>query len=301
MAKLLAPFCPFVADELYGNLVAGHDPNAPASVHLTDWPTSGGRADEALETAMAAAREAVSLGRGARAEAKIKVRLPLAEAVIASTGDGTNEIDGLIDLIKDELNVKSVRFVSDPAELVDVALKPNFRELGPRFGKEMKALSAAIGELPSVETARQLDAGEVVKVTLGDREVGLSSDDILREARASQGYVVGNAGGMAVGLSTELTPELRREGLSRDVIRLVQDARRTADLRVDQRIRLHLDGSGPVREAIDEHRDAIANETLATELTVGHGAPFAGVAHDEHVIEGEPLAVRLEPADDDGR
>lgn len=297
IAKLLAPFCPFVADELYANLVAGHDPAAPASVHLADWPTSMGRRDAALETGMAAAREAVSLGRGARAEAKIKVRLPLSEAVVASAGNRSSEIDGLVDLIKDELNVKSVRFVSDPGELVDVALKPNFRELGPRFGKEMKALAAVIGALPSVETARRLDAGEAVTVTLGDREVELSADDILREARASEGYVVGNAGGMAVGLATELTPELRREGLSRDVIRLVQDARRTADLQVDQRIRLHLDGSGLVREAIDAYRGAIASEALATELTVGHGAPFAGVAHEEHVVDGEPLAIRLDVAE----
>ena len=237
------------------------------------------------------------MGRGARAEAKIKVRLPLSEAVVASAGNRSSEIDGLVDLIKDELNVKSVRFVSDPGELVDVALKPNFRELGPRFGKEMKALAAVIGALPSVETARRLDAGEAVTVTLGDREVELSADDILREARASEGYVVGNAGGMAVGLATELTPELRREGLSRDVIRLVQDARRTADLQVDQRIRLHLDGSGLVREAIDAYRGAIASEALATELTVGHGAPFAGVAHEEHVVDGEPLAIRLDVAE----
>ncbi len=296
-ARLLAPFCPFVADELYANLVAGHDPSAPDSVHLADWPTSGGRRDAALEAGMATAREAVSLGRGARAEAKIKVRLPLQEAVIASAGNGASEIDELIELIRDELNVKSVRFVSDPGELVDVALKPNFRELGPRFGKEMKALAAAIGELPTSETARKLDGGEPVRVRLGDREVELSSQDILREARPTEGYVVGNAGGMAVGLATELTPELRREGLARDVIRLVQDARRTADLRVDQRIRLHLDGSGLVREAIDTHREAIAAETLAVQLSVGHGAPFAGVAREEHLVEGEPLAIRFEGAE----
>ena len=116
------------------------------------------------------------------------------------------------------------------------------------------------------------------------------------EARPSEGYAVGQDAALAVGLATEITPDLRREALAREVVHAVQGARRAAGLRVEERIHLHLDGSGALREAIEEHRDAIAGETLATRLTVGHGAPFAGLRHEEHVIDGEPLALRLERA-----
>jgi isoleucyl-tRNA synthetase len=107
---------------------------------------------------------------------------------------------------------------------------------------------------------------------------------------------VGQDAALAVGLATEITPDLRREALAREVVHAVQGARRAAGLRVEERIALHLDGSGEVREAIEEHRDAIAAETLATRLSVGHGAPFAGLRHEEHIVDGEPLALRLERA-----
>ena len=148
LALLVAPFCPFVAEEMYGTLVAAHDSEAPESVHLADWPSPRGRHDPGLEAAMAASREAVAVGRGARAEAKIKVRQPLAEAVVACPAGVADEIGSLVDLVAEELNVRRVRFVTDPGELVDVSLKPNYRRLGPRFGKGMPAVAAAVAGLP---------------------------------------------------------------------------------------------------------------------------------------------------------
>ena len=203
---------------------------------------------------MAAAREAVAVGRGARAEAKIKVRQPLAEAVVACPTGVAEEIGTLVDLVAEELNVRSVRFVTDPGELVDVTLKPNYRRLGPRFGKGMPAVAAAVAGLPPAETARSLDAGEPVAIEIEGVSEPLDSDDLLREARPAAGYAVGQDATLAVGLATEITPELRREALAREIIHAVQGARRTAGLRVEERIRLHLDGSGLIREAIDEHR-----------------------------------------------
>ena len=113
----------------------------------------------------------------------------------------------------------------------------------------------------------------------------------------SEGYAVGQDAALAVGLATEITPELRLEALAREIVHAVQGARRTAGLRVEERIVLHLDGSGLIREAIDAHRPAIAAETLATSLSVSHGAPFAGILHEEHVLDGEPFALRLDRAD----
>jgi isoleucyl-tRNA synthetase len=296
LSLLVAPFCPFVAEELYGALVAAHDPEAPESVHLADWPAPSGRRDPELEGAMAAARAVVAMGHRARKEAQLKVRQPLAEAVVACPPAVAEGAGGLTDLIAEELNVGRVRFVTDPGELVAVTLKPNYRRLGPRFGPRMPEVARAVQALPAAEAARALDAGEPVEISLNGAAERLEGEDLLREARPTEGYAVGQDATLAVGLSTEITPALRREGLAREVVHTVQGARRAAGLRVEERISLHLDGSGDLREAIDEHRAAIAAETLAVRLTVGHGAPFAGLRREEHVLDGEPLALRLERA-----
>jgi isoleucyl-tRNA synthetase len=295
IALLAAPFTPFVADEIHGNLVAAHDAGAPESVHLADWPAPRGRHDPALEAAMGAVLEAVALGRGARAEARVKVRQPLAEAVVACPPATAAAMAGLSGLVADELNVKGVRFATDPGELVEVSVKPNYRALGPRFGPLMPEVARAVAALDGAETVRALDAGEPVAIAVGDRLEPLGPDEVLREVRPSTGYAVAQNGAMAVGLALELTPELRLEGLARELVHAVQNARRAAGLRVEERIRLHLDGSGVLREAIEAHRGHIAAETLAERLTAGHGAPFAGTHREELILDGEPLALRLEP------
>jgi len=300
VALLIAPICPFVAEELYGNLVAAHDPGASPSVHLAYWPESGGMIDQELEDAMAAARVAVSLGRGARAEAKIKIRQPLAQAVIACPPATAAALEGLRELIGRELNVHEVRFVTDPGELVAVTIKPNYRTLGPRFSRAMPALATAVAQLPAAETARAVESGADVEVQIDGHAHRLGPDDLLVSARPTEGYAVGQESGMAVGLTTEITPVLRREGLSREIVHAVQNARRAAGLRVEQHIALHLDGSGPVREAVDEFRSHIAAETLVDRLSVGHGAPFAGVHHEELVLDGEPIAIRIDALGADG-
>jgi isoleucyl-tRNA synthetase len=293
-ARLLAPFCPFVTEEIHDNLVAGHDPAAPTSVHLADWPSPGDRRDEALERAMGLAMQVASLGHAARAESRLKVRQPLAEAVIACPPEVAAALEPLLGTVAEELNVRSVRLVSDPGELVEVTLKPNYRALGPRFGRRMPAVAAAVAALPAAEAVRALDAGESVTVEVDGGPETLGPDDLLREARPSEGYAVAQDGALSVGLATELTPALRREGLAREVVHAVQGARRAAGLRVEERIALHLDGSGVIREAIDEHRAHIGAETLAERMSVGHGAPFAGLRREELTIDGEPLALRLD-------
>jgi isoleucyl-tRNA synthetase len=300
VALLIAPICPFVADELYGNLVAAHDPSAPPSVHLAQWPVSRDRIDPELEDAIAAARSAVSLGRGARSESKIKIRQPLAQAVIACPPTTAVALERVRDLIARELNVHAVRFVTDPGELVAVTIKPNYRTLGPRFGKAMPALAAAVAQLPGVATARVIESGASVAVLCDGAMHELRPDDLLVTARPTEGYAVGQESGMAVGLTTEITAPLRREGLAREIVHAIQNARRAAGLRVEDRIALHLDGSGPVREAIDEFRAQIASETLVDRLSVGHGAPFAGLHREELVLDGEPIAIRIDRVDADG-
>ena len=132
--------------------------------------------------------------------------------------------------------MRSVRFVTDPGELVEVTLKPNYRRLGPRFGAGMPAVAAAVAALPPAETARALDAGGTVEIVVDGAPAVLDSDDLLREARPSEGYAVGQDAALAVGLATEITHELRLEALAREIVHAVQGARRTAGLRVEERI-----------------------------------------------------------------
>ena len=296
ISLLLAPFCPFVADEMWGNLVAAHDDSTAPSVHLADWPAPGGRRDEQLEQAMAAAMEATTLGRSARKEAKLKVRQPLQEAVIACPPATARVLEGLSGIVAEELNVREVRFVTDAGGLVQVSLKPNYRTLGPRMGKEMPAMAEAVAALDPTATVQALDAGQSVTVSVAGRDEVLNDDDFLREVRPSEGYAVAEGGALAVGLATELTPELEMEGLARDLVRAIQTARRAADLKVEDRIVLHLDGSGRIREAIDAHRAWIAGEVLASELTVGHGVPFTPLHREDGEIDGEPVAISLSRA-----
>ncbi|HJZ61359.1 MAG TPA: isoleucine--tRNA ligase [Miltoncostaeaceae bacterium] len=296
IALLIAPFCPFVAEELHGNLVAAHDPAAPESVHLADWPEAGGRRDLALEAAMASVREAVSLGRAARKESGVRVRQPLPEAVVACSPQEAEAMGPLAGMVADELNVKSVRFVTDPGELVEVAVKPNYRTLGPRFGREMPAVAAAVAALDPSEAVRTLDAGGAVAIAVDGREEALGAEDLLREVRPAARYAVAQEGRVAVGIAVEVTPELRREGLAREIVHAVQAARREAGLRVDERIRLHVDGSGAVRDAVERHGGEIAGETLAVAVTVGHGTPFAAAGRSDAILDGEPLAISIAPA-----
>ncbi len=295
ITHLLAPFCPFVADAMYGNLVAGHDPAAPSSVHLADWPRPRPeRRDPQLVAAMAVVRDVVSLGRSARKDAKIRVRQPLGEAVVACSPATADAVRAHAGLIAEELNVREVRCITDPAELVEVAVKPNYRSLGPRFGKAMPQVAAAFGALDGSQVVRALDEGGVVHISVDGTDHDIASDDVLREVRPSEGYVVATDGPVAVGLATAIDERLRLEGMAREVIHAVQAVRKAADLRVEERILLHLDSSGPLREAIDAHRERIRTETLADDLTVGHGAPFAGVHREEQMLDGEPLAVRID-------
>ncbi|MGA0067846.1 MAG: isoleucine--tRNA ligase [Miltoncostaeaceae bacterium] len=296
ISLLVAPFCPFVADEMWGNLVASHDDTAPPSVHLADWPAPGARRDEQLERAMAAAMEATTLGRSARKEAKLKVRQPLAEAVIACPPSTARELEGLTGIVAEELNVRDVRFVTDAGGLVQVSLKPNYRTLGPRMGPNMPAMADAVAALDPTATVQVLDAGGTVTVSVNGNDEVLGDDDLLREVRPSEGYAVAEGGALAVGLATEITPELEMEGLARDLVRAIQNARRDADLKVEDRIRLHLDGSARIREAIDAHRGWIAGEVLATELTVGHGVPFTPLHREDGEIDAEPVAISLSRA-----
>jgi isoleucyl-tRNA synthetase len=281
VAQLLAPFTPFVADEIWETLDGGGD-----SVHLSDWPQPGER-DLELETAMAVARETVRLGLAARGQAKVKVRQPLHEAVVVASGPERAAIERLADVITSELNVKGLRFVADADDLGSYEIKPNYRTLGPRFGKAMPRVAAAVAALDPAHVSVAARNGESVRISIDGSEHALTPADLLLSMQPLEGYQLEREGSHAVALELALDDGLIREGLAREVVHAIQGARKDAGLDVSDRIALTLGGDEELLAAAREHEGYVAGEVLAT--SVGYG----GANGHEARIEGRPLHISV--------
>jgi isoleucyl-tRNA synthetase len=279
VCKLLAPFTPFIADEIYDNL-DGSEP----SVHLCDFPQPGER-DLALESAMAVARETVRLGLAARGQAKVKVRQPLHEAVVVAAGREREAIERLADVVSDELNVKELRFVEEADELGSYEVKPNYRTLGPRFGKQMPMVAAAVAGLDPGHVAAALREGRTVAITVGGGDHELTGEDLLITMKPLEGYLVEREGSHAVALVSEIDDDLRVEGWARDIVRAVQNARQAAGLQISDRILLTFDGDEELLAAARAHEDYIAAETLATRVG------YEPVDSEPVMIDDRPLRI----------
>jgi isoleucyl-tRNA synthetase len=267
ISRLLAPFTPFVAEELWRNLAAGRD-GAPDSVHLSDYPPAESpRADPSLDDAMAAARSIVEIGRRIRTETKVRIRQPLLEAVVHHPGDH-EALRPLLDLVAEELNVKTVEFAETVEQLGRWRAKPDFQLLGPRLGARVKDVASALSADDGT-IAATLARGEPVTVSTPAGEVSLEPSDVDLAQETVPGWGVGSDSGLTVALELELTDDLRREGLARELVRLVQDARKAAGLEVSDRIALGISASGELTEALAANRGYVAGETLATEMVDG--------------------------------
>jgi isoleucyl-tRNA synthetase len=285
VSQLVAPLTPFLADELYENL-DGSEP----SVHLCDWPEPVGR-DEELEWQFEVAREAVELGRKARAEGKLGLRQPLREAVIVAGDRERAAMERFAALVRDELNVKELRFVGEADELGHWELKPNYRTLGPRFGNRMPKVAEAVAALDAQKAAQILRGGGTVGIDVDGEEQPLSLDDVQMVLQPLEGYQVERAGTHAVALNLELDDELVREGLAREIVRAIQNARKAAGLNVEDRIALDLGGDEVLLAAARAHEDYIAGEVLATAVTYD-GAYSGEVAE----IKGRQLRIAVQRA-----
>ena len=293
VAKLLAPFCPFIADEIYDNL-----DGTLASVHLCDFPTGEQVAprEQELERSMALARETVRLGLGARGKAKIKVRQPLGEAVVVADGREREAIERLADVVREELNVRDIRFVAAAEELGSYEMKANYRTLGPLFGKEMPLAAKAIAALDPAHVAAALRDGGEIGIAVGEREHTLTAQDVLLTMRAPEGYSVEREGAHAVALDLTIDEDLRRDGRSREIVHAVQNARKSAGLQVEDRIELALDGEPALLDAAATHSDYIVGETLAVDLDLSARAAQESAAMDyseQTEIEGLLLSISL--------
>jgi isoleucyl-tRNA synthetase len=275
LTLLLAPIVPFVTDYVWGVLRRA---GAPESVHLASWPAfDAALIDAELSAQMALARRLVELGRSARSAASVRTRQPLRRALIGAPGFAALP-DELRSLIAAELNVASLSVLS--GELVDYVVKPNFRALGRRFGRETPAVAAAIGAMPAADVAAAVLAGSAVTVPVpGGPAVAVGPDDLIVTQTPRAGWTVATDAGETVAIDTTVTPELRREGLAREVIRLIQEARKSDGLDVTDRIALRWSArDAELAGALTEHSALIAGEVLAVEFGPAEAAGASGAS-----------------------
>jgi isoleucyl-tRNA synthetase len=293
LTLLMAPFAPFVTDYVGGVL---RRPGAPESVHLASWPSFDESViDPRLSAQMALARRLVELGRSARSGASVRTRQPLRRALIGAAGFEELPAE-LRSLIAEELNVASLEVLGgDAGELVDYAVKPNFRALGRRFGRLTPEVAAAIAAMPAADIASAVRAGGTVTVPVSsgqDTSVGASAgasvgaDDVIVTQTPRAGWAVATDAGETVAIDTTVTPELRREGLAREVIRLVQDARKNDGLDITDRITFRWSARDPeLAAALDEHAALIGGEVLAVEFGPAGAAAGAGDGREHEDAE----------------
>jgi len=285
LALLLAPFCPFVADELHRNLARD-----PESVHLLDWPAADPSArDEALEAEMARAREVVSLGLAARMEAKLKVRRPLRKAFVLVPEGGVFS-EAVAAEVADALNVKHLEAVTDLEGLLDYSVVPNFRALGPRLGKALPQVKEALANVDGAAVRRALDVEGHYDLALADgTAVQLGPDDVDVRAASHEELALAQEAGYAVALDTTPDDELLAEGAARDVVRLINEQRKTLGFEIADRIAVRVSAPGRLGAAIHLHRDRIAADVLAVSFDLVEDLPDATVLD----VDGEPLGLDI--------
>ena len=287
VTQLMAPMAPFVTERVWADLVVSTDPEAPESVHLSSWPEQrADLVDPDLAERTRLARRITELGRAARAEAKVRTRQPLRRALVATSAHERLG-EELRREVAEELNVHEVEPLSAAGEgLVDHSAKGNFRALGKRFAQRTPLVAAAIAQADAARLALALDQGRAEVVVEGE-PVEVLPEEVIVSERPREGWSVVNEQGETVALDLELTEELRRAGLAREVVRLVQEARKGSGFEVSDRITLRwYADSEETAAALAAHEELIAREVLATEV-------LRGDSPDDLPHGGEELALRF--------
>ena len=294
VVQLIAPFMPFLAEDMYQNLVRSRDAQAPLSVHMTDWPQAQATAaDAALIRQFDTVQAIVRLGRTARAASGHRVRQPLSRTLVRVPDAAARAAaEAHLEQILEELNVKAVEFIAQDATLVTYRIKPNLPRLGKRHGKLIPAIRQALQGADGAAIAAAVARNEAVTLTVADTHVVFEPEDLLIETSSAEGYQSAEAEGFLVALDTRLDEGLLREGLARELVRTVQDARKQANLDVADRIRLSITGSAGVQDALKVYRQFIMGETLTTEWVDGG---FAAQFECEQSLEGETWRIALAP------
>ena len=272
LTKMIAPFTPFIAETLWKKLTEPFGSSVLKSVHLCDYPSPNADCiDQDLAESMKLLREIASLGRAARAAEKLKVRLPLSKVEVVLSDDSQIAwLQSHDELIREELNVKAVDYTTDGGDYVQYTIVPNFKRLGPKVGKQVPDVKKALAAADGNELLVQLQSTGKVSIELPSGALELDNEDIEIRLQAREGWAAAQGAGCVVVLNTEVTDELRREGIAKDVIRSIQSQRKELDCEYTQRIEIGIvTEDAEVTKAIQEHQSFIANETLADNLVLG--------------------------------
>jgi isoleucyl-tRNA synthetase len=300
LVKLLSPFIPFVTEEMYQNLVRSVDPDAPESVHHCGFPTANAAlVDEKLMEDMALAIRIASLGRSARGLGGVKLRQPLSSAIVAGPfGTGEDPLGPLADLVLDELNVKELRFTNDEREVVTYSLKPDRRILGPKFGVRLPAILEGVRALDAEAWATKLQSGEPLLVALEGETIELSADEVAVDTSPRKGFQTSHEGDYLVAVNVTLTDELIQEGLARELVRRIQNLRKDADFRIEDKIDTYYAGDPALAGVMRDYADYISQETLSVTMTEGKGPH--GSHSGDFEIEGKTITFHLLTVSGDG-
>ena len=285
LVKVAAPFVPFITEEIYQNLVVGLDKSATESVHLCTWPVVDENAiDKNLEKEMDLAYTIVKLGRSARNAANIKNRQPLSKMLLSTAAIPTYYGD----IIKDELNIKSVEFGADLSEHVNFEIKPNLPVLGRQYGKLIPGIRKEIASRNQMELAQRLQSGGTETITVDGTDIVLNSESVLVTMQGLEGYAFAGEGEIGVVLDTTITEELKEEGQLREITSKIQNMRKEKGFEVADKIKLFVSGNDMLINIIDKYSDVIKRETLTQEIVVNEDADYT-----ETVINGEKLNMTV--------
>ena len=268
-ARAAAPFIPFTTEAIYRAL---RTDRMPESVHLCDYPVPDDCRDEELEQQMELTMTAVSQGRFLRTKHNLKVRQPLARAVLAVADERLRKlVEGTKNIVAEELNVKQVDVVADEEEFVNLSCKANFKVLGSRFGKDMKLAAAKIASLSGAEIGKLVAGGKLAIELPDGRSEEIGADDLVIRRDEKPGMVAASENGVTIALATELTPELVAEGLARELVSKIQNLRKEKNFDVTDRIRVAYDAPAEAGRAFEAFKDYIAGEVLASDFAPGAG------------------------------
>jgi isoleucyl-tRNA synthetase len=288
--KSLAPFIPFITEEMYQNLVRAVRPEAYESIHHTSWPqVDPEMVDDELLEQMSLARKVASLGLSARKAANLKVRQPL-NKVLVNAGKAELGQD-LVDIVMDELNVKEFEFVEQEGSLVQYRVLPDNKLLGPKFGARFPEVRAALAQADPSKIAAEIKAGLPVLLEVAGETVELAPETILVNTEPMPGLAVSGDKYITVGIDASVTPELKAEGMAREIVRRVQDMRKNAGFNIEDRITTYYQAGEQLTEVFHTWGDYITSETLTTQLL--NALPVEGVYVEEHKLEDETLILAV--------
>ncbi|MGB2955902.1 MAG: class I tRNA ligase family protein [Anaerolineales bacterium] len=292
MSRSLAPVIPFLTEQIYQNLIRSVYPDAHQSIHHTLWPKVDQNAiDQKLIDQMKLARETASQGLSARSNAGIKVRQPLAQ-VLVHVKEGRAELDEeLIEIVQDELNVKALSFVQDAKSLLAYKVLPDNRALGPKYGADFPKVQTALSEQDPDEIVNLVNEGKNVPLELDGKQILLTAEEVLIRTEAAEGLSTVDSKLLTVAIETEISAELRDEGLAREIIRRIQDFRKQADFDISDRIILVYQATPSLQAAIEAHRVYIMEETLTVEMSEAN--PAAGMFSGTTSFEGEEATLGI--------